>query len=138
MALLWYLQCRDGLPDPKGSLLSAIPAQVIARANQEVQAAAEKDIQVRERRKQGAYNRYSPRDHSDIGRCYGVPTWHTCRDTHKSRKHRDPFRNPPFSQRMRTNFVVIYFRGCPRPQKYFNTKIYHTKFPSTLQYYICT
>ena len=28
----------------------------------------EKDIQVRERRKQGAYNRYSPRDRTDIGR----------------------------------------------------------------------
>ena len=94
MALLQYLQCRDGLPDPKGSLLSAIPAQVIARTNQEVQAAAEKDIQVRERRKQGAYNRYSPRDRSDIGRYYGVPTW---RDTRECRKHRDPFRNPPFS-----------------------------------------
>ena len=49
MALLQYLQRTDGLLDPKGSLLSAIPAQAIAQANQEVQAAAEKDILVRER-----------------------------------------------------------------------------------------
>ena len=67
MALLRYLQRRDSLPDPKGSLSFAIPAQAIARANQEVQAAAE-NIQVRERRKRGAYNRYSPRDRADIGR----------------------------------------------------------------------
>ena len=53
MALLHaqYLQHKDSLPDPKGSLSSAIPAQAIARANQEVQVAAEKDIQVREKRK---------------------------------------------------------------------------------------
>ena len=68
MALLQYPQRRDGLPDPKGSLSFAIPAQAIAWANQEVQAAAEKDIQVRERRKRGAYNHYSPRDPTDIGR----------------------------------------------------------------------
>ena len=37
-------------------------------ANQEVQAVAEKDIQVRKTKKQGAYNRYSPRDCADIGR----------------------------------------------------------------------
>ena len=53
MALLQYLQRRNGLPDPKGSLLSTIPAQAIAHANQEVPTAVEKDIQVRERRKQG-------------------------------------------------------------------------------------
>ena len=51
MALLQYMQRKDSLPDPKGSLSSAIPAQAIARANQEVQAAAEKDIHVREKRK---------------------------------------------------------------------------------------
>ena len=50
MALLQYLQSRYGLPDPKGSLSSAIPAQAIARANQEVQVAA-KDIEVRKKRK---------------------------------------------------------------------------------------
>ena len=55
MALLQYLQCRNGLPDPKGSLLSTIPAQAIARANQEVPTAVEKDIQVKERRKQGVH-----------------------------------------------------------------------------------
>ena len=55
MALLQYLQCRKGLPDPKGSLLSAIPAQAIARANQEVLTVVEKDIQIRERRKRGMH-----------------------------------------------------------------------------------
>ena len=55
MALLQYLQRRKGLPDPKGSLSSAVPAQAIARANQEVPTAVEKDIQVRERRKQGVH-----------------------------------------------------------------------------------
>ena len=39
MALLRYLQRKDGLPDPKGSLSSEVPAATIARANQEVQAA---------------------------------------------------------------------------------------------------
>ena len=52
-ALLRYLQCKDGLPDPKGSLLSTIPPQAIARANQ-VQAAMEKEVQVREKGKRGA------------------------------------------------------------------------------------
>ena len=65
MALLQYLQHRDSLLDPKASLSFAIPAQAIARANQEVQAATE-DIQ--ERRKRGAYNCYSPRDRADIGK----------------------------------------------------------------------
>ena len=51
MAQFQYLQRKDSLPDPKGSLSSAIPAQAIAQVNQEVQAAAEKDIQVREKRK---------------------------------------------------------------------------------------
>ena len=56
-----------------------------------------------------------------------LPTRRRCRDTCESCKHRDPFRNPPFSQCMWINFMVIYFRGCPRPQKYFNMKIYQTK-----------
>ena len=54
--------------DPKGSLSFAIPAQTIAQANQELQAAVEKETQVRERRKRGTYNHYSPRDRADIGR----------------------------------------------------------------------
>ena len=48
MALLQYRQHKDGLPDSKCSLTFAIPAQAMARANQEMQAAVEKDIQVRE------------------------------------------------------------------------------------------
>ena len=42
MALLQHLQRKDDLLDPKGSLSSAIPAQAIAQADQEAQAAAEK------------------------------------------------------------------------------------------------
>ena len=68
MALLQYLQRKDGLPDPKGSLLSTMPPQAIARANQEVQAATEKEVQVREKGKRGAYHRYSPGERADIGR----------------------------------------------------------------------
>ena len=48
MALLQYQQHKDDLPDPKDSLTFAIPAQAMALANQEMQAAMEKDIQVRE------------------------------------------------------------------------------------------
>ena len=62
MALLRYLQRTDGLPDPRGSLSSAVPRQAIARANQEVQAAVDSEAEVREKGKRGAYNRYSPRD----------------------------------------------------------------------------
>ena len=37
MALLKYLKAsKDGHPDPKGSLSSAIPTRVIAEANREV------------------------------------------------------------------------------------------------------
>ena len=39
MALLRYLKPRDGLPDPRGSLSSAMPSQAIAQANREVQEA---------------------------------------------------------------------------------------------------
>ena len=55
MALLQYLQHKDRLPDPKGSLSFTIPPQAIARANQEVQAAAKKEVQVRERRENEAH-----------------------------------------------------------------------------------
>ena len=68
VTLLQYLQRRHGLLGPKGSHSSAISAQATAQAIQAVQAAAEKDIQVRERRKRGAYDRYSSRDRADIGR----------------------------------------------------------------------
>ena len=68
MALLRYLQCKDRLPEPKESLSSSIPPQAITRVNQEVQAATEKEVQVREKGKRGAYHRYSPRECADIGR----------------------------------------------------------------------
>ena len=75
MALLRYLQRKDGLPDPKGSLSSKVPAATIVHPNQEVQAASETDTQVREGRKRGAYHHYSPGDRATIGRYatqYGV------------------------------------------------------------------
>ena len=59
MALLRHLQPKDGLPYPKGSLSSEVPAAAIARANQQVQAASET---VREGRKRATYHRYSPGD----------------------------------------------------------------------------
>ena len=125
MALLQYLQRKHGLPDPKGSLSSAIPTQAIARAIQEVQAAAA-DIQVRKRRKRGTYNCYSPRDRADIER-YASQHGENVAIHLKAANTEIPLRNSPFSQRMWINFVVIYFRGCPRPRKYFNTIINHTK-----------
>ena len=39
MALLRWLQPRNGLPDPRGSLSSSIPSQAIAAANREVEEA---------------------------------------------------------------------------------------------------
>ena len=51
MALMQFLQRRDNLPDPKGSLSSAIPARAIALVNQEVQVVMKKDILVRDGRK---------------------------------------------------------------------------------------
>ena len=39
MALLKWLQPRNGHPDPRGLLLSSIPSQAIAAANQEVEEA---------------------------------------------------------------------------------------------------
>ena len=34
-----YLELKDGLPDPRGSLASVVPSQAIVEANREVQAA---------------------------------------------------------------------------------------------------
>ena len=59
MALLQYLQRKDGLLDPKGSLSSEVPATAITRGNQQVPAASKT---VREGRKRGAYHRYNPGD----------------------------------------------------------------------------
>jgi len=39
MALLRWLQPRNSLPDPRGSLSSSIPSLAIAAANQEVEEA---------------------------------------------------------------------------------------------------
>ena len=58
------MQRKDGLPDPKGSLSSEVPAAAIARVNQQVQAALE---MVTEGRNRGAYHRYSPGDRAAIG-----------------------------------------------------------------------
>ena len=55
MALPRYLQRKDGLPDPKGSLLTTIPPQAIAHARQEVQAATEKEVKVKEKGKRGTH-----------------------------------------------------------------------------------
>ena len=125
-SLLQYLWSRDGLPDRKGSLLPTIPAQAIAWANQEEQTAADKDIQVRERRKTRRIQCYSPKNcwHREV--CF--PTQHRCCDAHESWKHRDPFHNPPFSKRMWTKFAVIYFGDCPRPQKLITQKYPKHKF----------
>ena len=56
MALLRYLQSRDGLPDPRGPLSSTISAQAIAEVNREVQEATSIGSKRTER---GPYKRYS-------------------------------------------------------------------------------
>ena len=89
MALLQHLQRNNGQPDLKGSLSSTIPPQAIARANQEVQAATEKEVQVREKGKRGAYHQYSPEECTDIGRYVAI---------YVKAVNTQPFHNPPFSQ----------------------------------------
>ena len=143
MALLRYLQCKDGLPDPKGSLSSTLPPKAIARANQEVQAATEKKVQVREKGKRGAYYQYSPGECADIGRYasqHGVAAAarffsRKLKSTVHTQTHR-ALHNPPFSQpNVCKVSLVKYFRGWPRSRKYSRTKSFHTKISQTT---VCT
>ena len=55
MALLKYLEQKNGLPDPRASLASAVPSQAFAEANREAQAARSS------KQKRGPYHRYSPK-----------------------------------------------------------------------------
>ena len=54
MALLRWLQPRNGLPDPRGSLSSSKPSQAIAAANREVEA-----IRTASSGKRAPYGHYS-------------------------------------------------------------------------------
>ena len=54
MALFRYLERKDGLPDPRGLLVSVVPLQAIAEVNREVQAARSS------KQKRGPYQRYIP------------------------------------------------------------------------------
>ena len=65
MALLRYLQSRDGLPDPRDPLSSTIRAQAIAEANREVQEATSIGSKRTER---GSYKRYSASVRAEIGK----------------------------------------------------------------------
>ena len=71
MALLRYLQMdyrtRKGRFCPQYHLM-----QAIAHANQEVQVATKKEVQVREKGKQGSCHQYSIGEHADIGRCVAI------------------------------------------------------------------
>ena len=62
MALLRYLQSKDGLPDPRGTLSSSIPSPAIAAANREIRKVSE------EQKKRGQYIKYSPNIHAEIGK----------------------------------------------------------------------
>ena len=62
MALLKYLQPKDGLPDPKGSLSLSVPPHAIAAANREVAEATSVA-----NKKRGAYKRYTPKERLAIG-----------------------------------------------------------------------
>ena len=64
MALLRYMKPVGGLPDPRGSLSSSIPAQVIAEANKEVQ----KVTGSVDGSKCGPYKRYSSTLHAEIAK----------------------------------------------------------------------
>ena len=55
MALLRWLQPRNGLPDPRGLLSSSIPSQEIAAANREVEEA----IHTASSGKRGPHGQYS-------------------------------------------------------------------------------
>ena len=73
MALLRWLQPINGLPDPRGSLLSSIPSQAIAAANREVEEA----IRNASSGKRAPYGHYSPTVRAEIGKyaCHrGVAT----------------------------------------------------------------
>ena len=61
MALLRYLQSKDNLPNPRGTLSSSMPSQAIAAANREVRKAAEIE------KKHGPYKKYSASERADIG-----------------------------------------------------------------------
>ena len=62
MALLRYLNPKDGLPDPKGSLSQSVPSRAIAAANEEV-TRARSGV-----KKRGPYRRYTPEERMEIGR----------------------------------------------------------------------
>jgi len=64
MALLRWLQPRNGLPDPRGSLSSSIPSQAIAAANREVEEA----ICTTSSGKCAAYRQYCPTFRAEIGK----------------------------------------------------------------------
>jgi len=64
MALLRWLQPRNGLPDPRGSLSSSIPSQAIAAANQEVEEA----IRTASSGKRVPYRQYSLTVQAKIGK----------------------------------------------------------------------
>ena len=68
MAFRW-LQPRNGLPDPRGSLSSSIPSQEIAAANREVEEA----IRTASSGKRAPYGKYSPTVRGEIGKhvCHG-------------------------------------------------------------------
>ena len=63
MFLLRYFKPKDGLPDPRGTLSSSIPAAAIAQANKEVQRATSS-----EKQKRGPYKKYSARLRAEIGK----------------------------------------------------------------------
>ena len=65
MALLEYLSPRDGLPDHKGALSSAISPQAIAQANREV---TREHRSRSEPKRRGPYARYSAAVRADIAR----------------------------------------------------------------------
>ena len=65
MALLKYLSPRDGLPDPKGALSSAISPQAIAQASREVTREHRSRSELKRR---GPYARYSAAFRADIAR----------------------------------------------------------------------
>ena len=58
-----YFQPRNGIPDPKRSISSIIPSQVVAQANQE----AVMDATQSTMSKRGPYQQYTAKERAEIG-----------------------------------------------------------------------
>ena len=81
MALLRYFKPANGLPDPRGSLSTAISSDVLTEMNREV----EEELGRQKSKKRGPYQKFSPSQRSLIGK-YTSQHGPTAASRHFSRK----------------------------------------------------